>query len=111
MNETNRGQFKAVLSMCLDHDFQSTGIKNIGGFVYTKLATFLIYLGEFKSGCETIHTSEKENIICATFKAKATESLTWSECLEFGSIIREDFERMNNRCSVKDDGVILALSR
>ena len=111
MNETNRGKFKAVLSMCLDHDFQLTGIKNIGGFVYTVLATFLMYLGEFKSGCETIHTSEKENIIYATFKAKATGSFTWSECLEFGSVIRENFERMNNRCSVKDDGVVLALSR
>ena len=39
-----------------------------------------MYLGEFKSGSETIHTSEKENIIYATFKAKATGSFTWSEC-------------------------------
>ena len=111
MNETNRGKFKAILSMCLDHDFQLTGIKNIGGFVNTMLATFLMYLGEFKCGCETNHTSEKENIIYATFKAKATGSFTWSECLEFGCVIKENFERMNNRCSVKDDGVVLALSR
>ena len=111
INETNRGKFKALLSMCLDHDYQLTGITNIGGFVYTMLATFLMYLREFKCGCETIHTSEKENIVYATFKAKVTGTFTWSECLEFGCVIKENFERMNNRCSVKDDGVVLALSR
>ena len=114
LNEGNAIKFENLCSLLFDHRFPTTKVENIKGLVKTMLATFIMYLSEFNNDCiRTYNTvSGQQNCILILFQEKIKGIFTLEECLEFGKLIRDEWEQRNNTSSVNsNDGFQLSIER
>jgi hypothetical protein len=97
-----------------DHGFPLTKMQNMQGLIHTMLATFLMYLSEFKEDCHTIYDKVKgqPNYILSTFKEKIQGIFTFAECVLFGLKIKEEWlERNNTGVNTDMEGVQFSVER
>lgn len=114
LNEDNAIKFENLCSLLFDHGFPLTKVQNIKGLVKRMLATFIMYLSEFNNDCiRTYNTvSGQQNCILILFQEKIKGIFTLEECLQFGKLIRDEWEQRNNTSSVTgNDGFQLSIER
>jgi hypothetical protein len=115
MNEENRMKFSGLASLLFDHSKPLTKVPNIKGLMYTMLATFLMYLGKFTEDCIKKYdiVSESKNIVLALFQEKIKKFFTMEECLQFGKVIRNEWEERNGTQESTNDmkGIVLEMER
>ena len=93
-----------LCSLLFDHGFPLTKAPNIKGLITTMLATFIMYLSEFKNDCCSTYATVpgQQSQILALFEEKIKGIFTFDECLVFGRLIRDEWEQRNSTSSVPD---------
>lgn len=115
INEDNRLKFSSLASLLFDHSKPLTKVRNIKGLIYTLMATFLMYLGEFTEDCIKRYdvVSKTKNKVLAIFYEKIEGIFTIEECSRFGHVIRNEWEERNGIQESSNDmkGIILEMDR
>jgi hypothetical protein len=107
-------KFSNLSSLMYEHGFPLTKMQNMQGLIHTMLATFLMYLSEFKEDCHNIHDKVKRqpNYILSAFKEKIQGIFAIAECLSFRLKIKEEWSDRNNTGVNTDmEGVQLSVER
>ena len=111
----NAIKLSSLSSLLFDHSPPITKIQNIKGFVDTILSTFFMYLREFIDDCNNKYNkvSKQNNKILAIFENKIYGIFTMQECLQFGDVIRNEWEERNGLQESSSDikGIILGMER
>lgn len=111
----NATKLSSLSSLLFDHSPPITKIQNIKGFVDTILSTFLMYLREFIDDCNNKYNkvSKQKNKILAIFENKINGIFTMQECLQFGDIVRNEWEEKNGLQESSSDikGIVLGMER
>jgi hypothetical protein len=114
INEENDSKFDKLNTLLFDHGFPITKVQNIKGLITTMLATFLMYLSEFKEDCQETYNkiSGKDNRILSLFEEKISGIFTFDELIFFGAKIRDEWEQRNSSATTaEDDGLQLSVER
>jgi hypothetical protein len=105
ITESNKALFNTLCAKLFDHGLNITQIQNIKGLIHTMLATFLMYLEQFKDDCSTIYNNDSPNIVLQLFTEKINGIFSFTECVEFGREIRADFIS-NNKLLISDPNAV-----
>jgi hypothetical protein len=101
LTESNKALFTTLCAKLFDHGLNITQVQNIKGLINTMLATFLMYLEQFKDDCSTIYNNDSPTVVLQLFTEMINGIFSHRECVEFGREIRADFDS-NNKLLISD---------